>query len=95
MVKELADVGFITPESITPIGSVTVGVVVRNGAREPDLTSVDAFSRSLRAADLIIYNTASSGLYVASVLERLDLKEEREQPQRYRLRSCDRDQVAQ
>ena len=76
MMKELADAGFVTPASITPIGSVTVGVVVRNGAREPDLTSVDAFSQSLRAADLVVYNTASSGLYVASVLERLDLKEE-------------------
>ncbi len=76
MMKELADARFVTPESITPIGSVTVGVVVRNGAREPDLTSVDAFSQSLRAADLVVYNTASSGLYVASVLERLGLKEE-------------------
>jgi molybdate transport system substrate-binding protein len=76
IMKELADARFVTPESITPIGSVTVGVVVRNGAREPDLTSVDAFSQSLRAADLVVYNTASSGLYVASVLERLGLKEE-------------------
>lgn len=76
MMKELADAPFVTPESITPIGSVTVGVVVRNGAREPDLLSVDAFSQSLRAADRVVYNRASRGLYVASVLERLGLKEE-------------------
>lgn len=76
MMKGLADAGFVVPESIVLLGSVTVGVVVRNGAREPDLRSVDAFSRSLRGADLVIYNTASSGLYVASVLERLGLKEE-------------------
>lgn len=76
MMRELADAGFVTPESIVPIGSVTVGVVVRNGAREPDLASVDAFCRSLRAADLVVYNTASSGLYVASVLDRLGLKDD-------------------
>lgn len=76
MMRELAEAGFVRPESITPIGSVTVGVVVRSGAREPDLTSVDAFCQSLRAADLIVYNTASSGLYVANVLEQLELKEE-------------------
>jgi molybdate transport system substrate-binding protein len=76
MMNELADAGFVTPESIVPLGSVTVGVVVRNGAREPDLTSVDTFSQSLRAADLVVYNTASSGLYIAGVLERLGLKQE-------------------
>jgi hypothetical protein len=55
------------------IGHVTVGVTIRNGAREPDLSSVDGFVKSVLAADRIIYNTASSGQYVAKMFERLNL----------------------
>ena len=48
---------------------------IRDDVREPDLSSVDAFVRSLLAADRVIYNTASSGLYVAEVIDRLGLTE--------------------
>ncbi|MDH3236764.1 MAG: substrate-binding domain-containing protein, partial [Alphaproteobacteria bacterium] len=66
---ELADGGFAIPESITPIGSVAVGVVIRNDAPEPDLSSVERFAEAVLAADVIVYNKASSGLYVAQMLD--------------------------
>ena len=60
---------------VAVIGLVTVGVTIRNGAREPDLRTVSGVHRFGAAADRIIYNTASSGQYVAKMLERLGLVE--------------------
>lgn len=68
--------GQVMADSVSVIGSVTAGVVVRNGMREPDLTSVEAFTRDLVAADGIVYNLASSGQYVAKMIEGLGIAEE-------------------
>jgi molybdate transport system substrate-binding protein len=67
--------GHVRPEDVAVIGSVTLGVTIRDGDRVPDLSSVDAFVASVLAADRIIYNTASSGQYVAQIFERLGLTE--------------------
>ena len=75
VVEELASAGCVDPQSVSVIGSVTVGVVVRNGSREPDLSSVESFIRSLLAADAVVYNEASSGQYIARMLETLGLAE--------------------
>jgi len=55
------------------LGRVGVGVVIRDGARKPDVSTVDALKRALHEADTVIYNRASSGLYVESLLQRLGL----------------------
>lgn len=73
VMAEFASRGRVDPRSVSVIGSVTVGVVIRNGAREPDLTSVDSFIKSLLAADTVVYNEASSGQYIAQMLKELDL----------------------
>jgi ABC-type molybdate transport system substrate-binding protein len=70
---DLARAGHIDPRSVRPIGAVTVGVTIRNGAREPDISSVEAFIQSVLAADRLIYNTASSGQYIAKMFETLRL----------------------
>jgi molybdate transport system substrate-binding protein len=72
---ELIAAGHVRPEDIAVLGSVTLGVTIREGDRVPDLASVDAFVASVLAADRIIYNTASSGQYVARIFERLGLTE--------------------
>jgi molybdate transport system substrate-binding protein len=72
---DLTGAGFLDPNDITVIGHVTVGVTVRNGAREPDLSSVEGFKRSVLAADRLIYNTASSGQYIHQMFERLGMAE--------------------
>ncbi len=71
--EAFASAGHVDPGSVCVIGSVTVGVVVRNGAREPDLSSVEAFTRAVLAADAVVYNLASSGQYVAKTLQSLGL----------------------
>lgn len=72
---DLAAAGFLDPNDIAVIGHVTVGVTVRNGAREPDLSSVEGFRQSVLAADRLIYNTASSGQYIHEMFERLGMAE--------------------
>ena len=71
VLNEFADTGLASPESIAPIGSVAVGVVVRNGAPEPNLSSVERFTQAVLAANAIVYNEASSGLYVAQMLDKI------------------------
>jgi molybdate transport system substrate-binding protein len=50
---------------------------VRKGGTKPDLASVDGFKRSLLAADSIAYvdpaGGCASGIYMASLLERLGI----------------------
>jgi molybdate transport system substrate-binding protein len=58
------------------VGRVGVGVAVRDGAPKPDVASTDAFKRSLLDAEAVIYNTASSGIYVEKMLERIGIGEQ-------------------
>jgi molybdate transport system substrate-binding protein len=62
------------------IAKVGVGVFVRKGGTKPDLASVDGFKRSLLAAKSIAYvdpaGGGASGIYVASLLERLGIAAE-------------------
>lgn len=71
--EEFARAGTIVADSVAEIGTVTVGIVVRNGAKEPDLSTVETFTKAVLAADKIIYNVASSGQYVAEMLEKIGL----------------------
>jgi len=69
----LVAAGKVPADSVALLGFVTVGVTVRNGDREPDLSSRDAFIESLLSAKRIIYNQASSGTYVARTLARIGI----------------------
>src|SRR5262245_55627119 len=54
------------------IARAGIGVAVRAGAPKPDISSPDAFKRSMLAAKSIAYSRAvASGLDVAYVMERL------------------------
>jgi molybdate transport system substrate-binding protein len=70
---DLIAAGHFAAEDVVVIGHVTVGVTVRNGDPEPDLRTVEGFVNSVLSAKRIIYNTASSGQYVAKMFERLGL----------------------
>ncbi|MBV9835898.1 MAG: substrate-binding domain-containing protein [Alphaproteobacteria bacterium] len=62
------------------IAKVGVGAFVRKGAAKPDMGSADAFKRSMLAARSIAYpdpaGGGASGVYVASLLERLGIAAE-------------------
>jgi len=58
------------------LGRVGVGVVIRDGAPMPDISTTEALKRAVLDADCVIYNRASSGLYVERLLQRLGLAEQ-------------------
>ena len=62
------------------IAKVGVGAFVSKGAAKPDISSADAFKRSMSAASSITYpdpaGGGASGIYVASLLERLGIAAE-------------------
>jgi len=67
--------GLIATEPRVYVGAVRAGVAIRKGAAMPDLSSVEGFKQSLLAADSVVRNEASSGLYIAGLIERLGLAE--------------------
>src|SRR5947209_19273997 len=80
MIDQLQAQGKVVADSRVTIAKVGVGVFVRKGAAKPDISSVDAFKRSMLAARSIAYpdpaGGGASGIYVASLLERLGIAAE-------------------
>ncbi len=58
------------------LGRVGAGVFVRTGAAPPDIASDAALKQALLAADSIVYNTASSGQYIAKMIEKLGIADQ-------------------
>jgi molybdate transport system substrate-binding protein len=89
--EESFDVAVLTPDAIdrlikdgkvvagsrADLAKTGVGVVVRAGAPLPDISSVEAFKRTLMAAKSVAYIDpaagGSSGIYVGKLLERLGI----------------------
>lgn len=65
--------GKIVDGSVVPIGEIAAGVVIRNGAEEPDLSSTATLRDTLLAADCIVYNQASSGQYIETMIAKLGI----------------------
>jgi molybdate transport system substrate-binding protein len=76
-IDALAKEGKIVPGSRADLAKVGVGVVVKAGAPLPDISTVDAFKRTLLAAKSVAYIDpaagGSSGIYVARLLDRLGI----------------------
>ena len=72
-IDQLVAGGKIAPGAVTDAVRSLVGLMVRTGAPEPDIGSVEAFKTVLREARSISYSKGPSGLYVSELLERLGL----------------------
>jgi len=59
-------------ERIT-IGRIGVGVTVRDGAPLPKIATVEEFRQSLLNAESLVYNQASTGIYLESLFDRLGI----------------------
>jgi len=73
----LVEAGKIAAGTQTDITRSAVGLAVRAGAPKPDISTVDAFKRTLMAAKSVAYIDpaagGSSGIYVGKLLERLGI----------------------
>ena len=69
--------GKIVAGSRADIGRAGLGVAVRKGAPKPDISSVEAFKRTLLAAKAVAYpGKGASGIYFVSLLDRMGIKAE-------------------
>jgi molybdate transport system substrate-binding protein len=74
MIDELALQGKVRRETCTDIGRSGLGIAVRQGAAKPNITTVDAFRRSVLAArSLVRSKEGTSGLYFETLLDRLGI----------------------
>jgi molybdate transport system substrate-binding protein len=73
--------GFITSGTLSPGSRVDlaksgVGVGVRGGAPKPDISTTEAFTKTLLAAKSIGYSTGPSGNYVIGLFDRLGIADQ-------------------
>jgi molybdate transport system substrate-binding protein len=76
-IDELAGKGKIAAGSKVAVARVGIGVVVKEGAPLPDISSVEAFKRTLLAAKSVAYIDpaagGSSGIYLTGLFDRLGI----------------------
>ena len=69
--------GKIVEGTRTVLGRTGIGVGVRRGASKPDISTAEAFKRTLLNAKSVAYSQeGSSGLYFIGLIERLGIAEE-------------------
>ena len=80
VVDDLIAKGKIAAGSRINLASVGVGVVVKEGAPKPDVSTVEAFKRALLAAKSVAYidpaSGGSSGIYIDKLLDRLGIADQ-------------------
>jgi molybdate transport system substrate-binding protein len=68
--------GKIVADTRVPVGRVGAGIVVRSAAAAPDVSTVDAMKQALLGADSVVYNTASSGIYLDTLFAKMGVLEQ-------------------
>lgn len=76
VLDELAKAGRIDPATRTSVGRVGVGVASRAGGPTPDISSTDAVKKAVLTAESIVFNRASTGLYMDRLFDRLGITTE-------------------
>jgi molybdate transport system substrate-binding protein len=73
LAEQLTKEGKLLAGSQVVFAKSGVGVAVRAGAPEPDISSVDALKTSLLDARTIAYSAGASGVYIASMLQKIGI----------------------
>jgi molybdate transport system substrate-binding protein len=69
--------GKVVASSRTDLARSLIGAAVRAGAPKPDISSVEAFKKTLANAKSIAYSDSASGVYIETVLyKRLDVSDQ-------------------
>lgn len=55
------------------VGRVGMGVAVRDGSPAPDISSAAALKQSVLAADALVFNRASTGMYLEGLLKKMEV----------------------
>jgi molybdate transport system substrate-binding protein len=74
--KTYAEQGKIAKDGHAAIGRVGAGVTVRPDAAVPDIRTTEALKAAVLAADSLVYNTASTGIYLENLFNKLGIGEQ-------------------
>jgi len=73
LLAEIARTGKILGDVRSTVGRIGVGVMVRDGAPVPRIATVDDFKESLLDTESVVYNQASTGIYLENLFDRLGI----------------------
>ena len=76
VLNALAKKGTVVAGSVTPYMLAGLGVSVRAGAPKPDISTVEAYTKTLLAAKSIGYSSGCSGVHAADGIAQLGLTEQ-------------------
>jgi molybdate transport system substrate-binding protein len=80
IVDDLTGKGKIAAGTRANLAAVSIGVMVKDGAPKPDVSTVEAFKNALLAAKTVAYidpaSGGSSGIYLDKLLERLGIADQ-------------------
>ena len=65
--------GKAAAEGRVPVGRVGAGVTVRASAASPDIATTDALKAAVLGADTLVYNNASTGIYLDRLFAKLGI----------------------
>ncbi len=68
--------GKLAADGRAPVGRVGAGIIVRSAAAAPNVATVDAMKQALVGADSVVYNSASSGLYLDQLFAKMGILEQ-------------------
>jgi len=71
-----AKAGKVAADGRAAVGKVGAGVAIRPDAPVPDVGTTEALKKAVLDAESIVYNTASSGIYIEKLFERLGVAEQ-------------------
>lgn len=73
VLDELENTGVFSAADRIMIGRIGVGVMVRDGASLPAISTVEEFKTVLLSAESIVYNQASTGIYLDTLFDRFGI----------------------
>jgi molybdate transport system substrate-binding protein len=76
VIDHLANAGKVPAGERARVGRIGIGVAVRASAPVPGVATVDQFKQSLLDAQSIVYNQASTGIYLEKLFDRLGIGEQ-------------------
>jgi len=76
LIDALAGKGRLLGDGAAKLGGVEAGVAIKSGATVPDISSADAVRAALLNAEAVVFNKASSGDFIAQMIDGLGVADE-------------------
>lgn len=74
-IQAAAKDGKVVGDTAVPVGRVGAGIITRTDAPDPAVATVDELRLALLDAESVVYNTASSGLYLDKLFAKMGVLE--------------------